>query len=210
MNCATGSIAAGRRSWWRRRIRSRSSPASAATISSASSSVRRRQHEGLACLRTSCECFRNLYARRSDQRRRSDAAVFHLGHHGKTKAGAAQPAQLSRRRIVDDVLARAAAGRCASEHFLAGLGQACLELFLRAVECRRHRVRGQPAALRRQGAARDHRPLRRHHAVRAADGVAAVHSGEARDLQGQLARSLRRRRTAQPRSDRSGAQRPGA
>ena len=30
----------------------------------------------------------------------------------------------------------------------------------------------------------DHRPLRRHHAVRAADGVAAVHPGEARDLQG--------------------------
>ena len=42
---------------------------------------------------------------------------------------------------VDDVLARAAAGRRASEHFLAGLGQACLELLLRAVECRRHRVR---------------------------------------------------------------------
>ena len=31
-----------------------------------------------------------------------------------------------------------------------------------------------------KGAARDHRPLRRHHAVRAADGVAAVHPGEAR------------------------------
>ena len=112
---------------------------------------------------------------------RSDAAVFHLGHHGKTKTGAAQPAQLSRRRPVDDVLARAAAGRCPSEHLLAGLGQARLELLLRAVECRRHGVRGQSAALRRQGIARDHRPMRRHHAVRAADGVAAVHSGEAGD-----------------------------
>ena len=37
------------------------------------------------------------------------------------------------------------------EYLLAGLGQACLELFLRALECRRHRVRGQSAALRRQG-----------------------------------------------------------
>ena len=39
---------------------------------------------------------------------------------------------------VDDVLARPAAGRRASEHLLAGLGQARLELLLRAVECRRH------------------------------------------------------------------------
>ncbi len=140
----------------------------------------------------------------ADPCRRSDAAVFHLGHDSKTKTGAAQPAQLSRRRTVDDVLARAAAGRYPSEYFLAGLGQARLELFLRAVECRRHRVRGQPAALRRQGIACDHRPMRRHHAVRAADGVAAVHPGEARDLQGLVARSLRRRRAAQSRGDRSG------
>ena len=83
------------------------------------------------------------------------------------------------------------------EHFLAGLGQACLELLLCAVECGRHRVRGQPAALRRQGVARDHRALRRHHAVRASDGVAAVHPGEAFKLQGVLARGLRRRRAAQ-------------
>ena len=46
-------------------------------------------------------------AGRADQGRRSDAAVFHLGHHGEAKTGAAQPAQLSRRRPVDDVLARA-------------------------------------------------------------------------------------------------------
>ena len=103
-----------------------------------------------------------------------------------------------------------AAGRHPSEHFLAGLGQACLELLLRAVECRRHGVRGQPAALRCQGIARDHRPLRRHHAVRAADGVAAVHPGEAGELQGVVARGLRRRRAAQSRSDRSGQRRLGA
>ena len=111
---------------------------------------------------------------------------------------------------VDHVLARAAARRHPSQHFLAGLGQARLELLLRAVECGRDGLRRQPAALRGQGTARDHRPLRRHHAVRAADGVAAVHSGEACGLQGQLARGLRRRRAAQSRSDRSGAARPGA
>ena len=84
----------------------------------------------------------------------------------------------------------AAAGRRASQYFFAGLGQARLELLVRAVECRRHRVRGQPAALRRQGLARDHRPLRRHHAVRAADGVAAVHPGEAWRLQGSSLREV--------------------
>ena len=209
MNCATGSIAAGRRRWWRRRTRSRNSPASAAKIWCASSSARRRARR-LAAVRAGGRRLRDVHARRTDQRRRPDAAVFHLGHDGKTKAGAAQPAQLSRRPSVDHVLARPAAGRRASQHLLAGLGQARLELLLRALECRRHRVRRQPAALRCQGPAGDHRPLRRHHALRAADGVAAVHPGEACDLQGQLARGLRRRRAAQSRSHRSGAARPGA
>ena len=165
---------------------------------------------GLAGLRTGRGVSGSLRAGWADPGRRPDAAVFHLRHHGQAKTGAAQPAQLSRRRSLDHVLARAAAGRCASEHFLAGLGQARLELPVRAVECRRHRVRGQPAALRRQGTVGDHRALRRDHAVRAADGVAAVHPGEARDLQGVVARSLRRRRAAQSRSDRSGPHRMGA
>ena len=151
------------------------------------------------------ERLRDVYARRRDQGRRPDAALFHLGHHGKAKAGAAQPAQLSRRPSVDDVLARAAARRRASQHLLAGLGQARLELLLRALERRRHGLRRQPAALRRQGPAGDHRALRRHHALRAADGVAAVHPGGAVDLQGLAARGLRRRRAAQSRSHRAGA-----
>src|SRR6266550_1132536 len=45
----------------------------------------------------------------------------------KAKTGAAQSTQLSRRRAVDDVLARAAAGRYPPQHFLARLGQARLE-----------------------------------------------------------------------------------
>ena len=52
----------------------------------------------LAALRAGREFSGDLHAGRADQGRRSDAAVFHLGHHGKAKTGAAQPAQLSRRR----------------------------------------------------------------------------------------------------------------
>ncbi len=162
------------------------------------------KHDGWLPFEVASSASETFAAGWPDQRRRSDAALFHLGHHGQAKAGTAQPAQLSDRRAIDDVLARLAAGRCPSEHLLAGLGQACLELLLRAVECRCRRVRGQSTALRRQGVARDRRPLRRHHAVRAADGVAAVHSGAAGGFQGVVARSLRRRRTAQSRSDRSG------
>ena len=51
----------------------------------------------------------------------------------------------------------------------------------------------------------DHRALRNDDLKCAAYGMAAVHPGEACSLQGQLARSLRRRRAAQSRSDRSGA-----
>ena len=80
-------------------------------------------------------------------RRRSDAALFHLRHDGEAEARAAQPSKLSGRASVDDVLARPAAGRRASEHFLAGLGQARLELLLCAVERRRLRLHRQPAAL---------------------------------------------------------------
>ena len=144
-----------------------------------------------------------LRARRPDQCRRSDAAVFHLGHDGETETGAAQPAELSRWRAVDDVLARPAARRRASEHLLAGLGQACLELLVRALECRRHRVRGQSAALRRQGAAR--RPSAAAASPRCARrrrcGGCSIQE-ELADLQGKPARGLRGRRAAQPGSDR--------
>ena len=63
-----------------------------------------------------------------------------------------------------------------------GLGQTRLELPVCALECRRHRVRGQSTALRRQGVAGHHRPVRRYDLMRAADGVAAIHSGKARDF----------------------------
>ena len=65
---------------------------------------------------------------------RSDAALLHFGHDEQAQAGAAQPSKLSGRAPVDDVLDRAQAGRRALEHQLARLGQACVELLLRAVE----------------------------------------------------------------------------
>jgi len=68
------------------------------------------KHEGLAAVRGGGRFPGNVYTGWPDPGRRSDAAVFHLRHHGKTKTGAAQPAQLSGRRAVDHVLARAAAG----------------------------------------------------------------------------------------------------
>ena len=85
---------------------------------------------GLAAYDEALRGVRRLRAGRRDARRRSDAALFHLRHHGEAEAGAAQPPELSGRASVDDVLDRAAAGRHASEHLLARLGQACLELLL--------------------------------------------------------------------------------
>ena len=71
----------------------------------AGSHRRRRDLEagGLAAVRAGGGVSGNLRAGWADPGRRSDAAVFHLGHHGKAKTGAAQPAQLSGRRAVDDV-----------------------------------------------------------------------------------------------------------
>ncbi len=57
---------------------------------------------------------------------RSAAAVFHLRHHVAAETGGAQPPELPGRPSDHDVLARAAAGRHASEHLLARLGEACL------------------------------------------------------------------------------------
>ena len=139
----------------------------------------RSKHDGWLPYEQAADVSGDIQGRWAHPRRRSAAALFHLGHDGQAETGAAQPTQLSGWRVVDDVLARAAAGRCASQYFFAGLGQARLELLVRAVECRRHRVRGQPAAVQCQGAAGDDRPLRRHHPLRAADGVAAAHPGEA-------------------------------
>ncbi len=112
---------------------------------------------------------------------RSDAALLHLRHDRRSRSWCVHTHQsypvghlstmywigLQRRRRPP-------------QHQLARLGQARLELLLRAVERRRHRVHLQLRALQRQGRARRRGPLRRDHAVRAADRLAAAHPGGSR------------------------------
>ena len=80
---------------------------------------------------------RRVRAGRTDARGRPDPALFHLRHHLEAEAGGAQPPELSRRPPIHDVLAGAEGGRCPPQHQLARLGEARLELLLRAVERRR-------------------------------------------------------------------------
>ena len=61
--------------------------------------------------------------------------LLHLRHHGDAQDSSSIASALPRRPPVDDVLARGQGGRHPSEYLLAGLGQARLELALRAVEC---------------------------------------------------------------------------
>jgi acetyl-CoA synthetase len=110
---------------------------------------------------------------------------------------------------VDDVLDRPAAGRRALEHQLAWLGQACVELLLRAVQRGRHGVRLQLRALLGEGRAGRHRALQGDLAVRAADRLAADDPGGPGRLEDGAARTGRRRRAAQSRSHRAGRARVG-
>ncbi len=166
---------------------------------------RRRRGRGLRRLRNHAGRRPRVQARWPDRRRRSAAAVFHLRHHRHAEAGAAQPrSAIPSATSATMYCARAAAGRRAPEHLLARLGQARMELRVRALDRRRRGVHRQPAALQcARHAGRDRR-WRRHHAVRAADGVAHVHPGGSEILEDLPARGLRRRRAAEPRGDRPG------
>ena len=101
-------------------------------------------------------------------------------------------------------------GRHPPQHFLARLGQACLELRLYAVGGRGLRVHAQPAALQREGAARRDRALPGDDVLRAADRVAHADPGGSEIVESGAERGGRRRRAAQPRDHRAGARRLGA
>ena len=153
---------------------------------------------------------RRVHARRRNQCRRSAAALFHLRHDGEAQAGAALAPVLSDRPPVDDVRDRPAARRRPSQHLLPGLGQARLELLLRALERRRdgvHRTTSRGSTPRRCW--RRSSAQQRHLALRAADGVAHADPGRPEVGAAQPARSPRRRRAAQPRGHRSGPRRLG-
>ncbi len=137
----------------------------------------RRGSGRLAALGRGLRGARRARRRRRNQSRRPAAALLHLRNDGKAEARAAQPSELSGRPFVDNVLARRAARRRPHEHFLAGLGKACLELLFRALERRRHGVHAEPAALQREGAARRDRALRGDDVLRPADRVADADPG---------------------------------
>ena len=110
---------------------------------------------------------------------------------------------------VDDGVDRRAARRRAPGDQFPGLGQARVELLLRAVDRRGDDLRLQLRPVRRGGAAAADPPGGRHHVLRAADGVADADPGRPRRETRRSARDPRRGRTAQPRRHRQGRDRPG-
>ncbi len=106
---------------------------------------------------------------------------------------------------------RPPARRCPPQCRLPGLGQARLELFLRAVERRRDGVRLQPAALRRQGpAGGDHPPIGSRRFARRRRCGACWSRKTSKSVRHCLREADRRRRTAQPRGHRDRSTPPGA
>ena len=139
-----------------------------------------------------------------DRRRRPDADLLHLRHHQQAQAGGAFPDQLPGRAPVDDGVDRAAARRRAPGDQLAGLGQARVELLLRAVDRRGDDLRLQLPPVRRRRADAPDPPCRRQHVLRAADGVADADPDRPGRQTRRAARDSGRGRTAQPRRHRAG------
>ena len=163
----TGSSGA-RRNIWSRTAPTRRNSQGSARASCASRSARRRP-AGAPTTRFSAA--RVLHARRPDQGRRPDAALFHLGHDGALEARRAHPRELSDRASLDDVRARDQARRHASQHILARLGEARLVELFRALERRRDHHRARFALRAARGARRAGRASG-HGVLRAADRVA--------------------------------------
>jgi hypothetical protein len=128
-----------------------------------------------------------IHPRWHHARHRHAAAVLHVGHDIEAQARRAHASELSGRPSVHDVLDRAATERHPLEHQLTGLGQARVELLLRAVERAGLCVRVQLRAVRAERHAERAGAFQRHHAVRAADRVAHARAGAARGLSGQAA-----------------------
>src|SRR5439155_26713639 len=74
----------------------------------------------------SIACVTKFHARRSDERSRSNAALFHLWYHLPSQTGGAYSSELSGRASDHNVLAWSAAWRHASRQLVAGLGEACV------------------------------------------------------------------------------------
>ena len=143
--------------------------------------------------------------------RRPAAALLHLRHHEPAQAGRAHPGVLPRRAPLDDVLARPAARRRAPQHLLARAGP--------STRGRASSRRGSPRRRSSSTTTRASTPaallgvLREHEVtslLRAADGVADADQRRPLRRPGRAARGDRRRRAAQPRGHRAGADARGA
>src|SRR5262249_16334416 len=105
----------------------------------------------------------------------------------------------------DDALGRSGARRRPPESQQSRLGQARLQLVLRAVERRGNDRRHAERALRPGEAARASRALRSHDVLRTAHRGARAHTAAARFVPRAPARAGERRRAAQSGSDYAGA-----
>ena len=145
-----------------------------------------------------------------DARTRADgpaAPLFHVGNHGQAQTRAAYARELPGRASLDDVLDRPSSRRHPSQHLVAGVGKARVELFLRAVERGGLRLHLQLRALQCEGDAGRARTLPRHDALCATDRLAHVDPGGSRGVSraSRPPRADRRGRTAE-----SGDHRPRA
>ncbi len=161
--------------------------------------------EGWRSYAEAYESITRFPAGRRDPRRRPLPPLLHLGDHRQAEDGAAHPPELSGGAPLDDVLDRPARGGHAPQHQLARLGQARLELLLRAVERGRHRLHPPAPALRRPEDPGGAGPPRRHHPLRAAHRLADADPGGPQILPGAAPRAGERGRAAQPRGDHPGA-----
>jgi len=147
-----------------------SSPCRAPTRASASARPCR-----VAALRGGGPGGDGVRARRDHARRRPDAAVFHLRHHVQAQARAAHARRATRSAISRPCTGSPEAWRHPPEHLFAGVGQARLELLLRAVERGRMHLHLQlrpiqcPGTAECTGAAWRHQPVRTAHGVAHAD-----------------------------------------
>ena len=118
---------------------------------------------------------------------------FTSGTTADAEARPAQSSKLSGRPSFHGLLAWIAPRRRASQHFIPGLGEARVELFLFAVDRTGDDLHRQSNPLQRARSSRHDRALRRHYVLRSAHGLAHVDPGGSRRLAGQTEGGDRRR-----------------
>ena len=147
-------------------------------VSRGSPSARRRP--GWRSLRRSRGAPRSSRPMADDMRTRSAAALLHVRHHREAQAGAAHAPELSGRPPVDDVLDRAAARRRHWNISSPGWAKHAWSCFFAPWNAAATIFIFNYARFQAKTRARRAGHARRHHAVRAPDGLAHARSGAAR------------------------------